>query len=72
MTLNIGEKPRVENPTILSDVLQDDADSKYNLSSQACVGILRRSEKRGKALPPILKEALENQISDSKELHPQD
>ena len=72
LTLNIGEKPRVENPTILSDVLQDDADSKYNLSSKACVGILRRSEKRGKALPPILKEALENQISDSKELHPQD
>lgn len=71
LTLNIGEKPRVENPTILSDVLQDDADSKYNLSSKACVGILRRSEKRGKALPPILKEALENQISDSEELYSQ-
>lgn len=72
LTLNIGEMPREENPTILSDVLQDDADSKYNLSSKACVGILRRSEKRGKALPPILKEALENQISDSEELYSQD
>ena len=64
MTLNIGEKPRVENPTHLSDVLQDDADPKYNLSEKACIGILRRADKRGKELPEVLKEALENQIND--------
>ena len=71
MTLNIGEKPREENPTHLSEILQDKTNEKYNLSEKACIGILRRAEKRGKALPPILKEALENQISDSKELYSQ-
>lgn len=72
MTLNIGEKPREENQTHLSEILQDKTNEKYNLSEKACIGILRRAEKRGKALPPILKEALENQISDSKELYSQD
>ena len=32
---------------------------KYYLSSKACQGILRRAEKRGKALPPILETALQ-------------
>lgn len=62
LTLNTGEKPREENPTKLSDILEEDADPKYTLSSKACAGILRRSEKRGKELPAILKEALENQL----------
>lgn len=31
---------------------------KYSLSPTACLGILKRAEKRGKELPPILKEAL--------------
>lgn len=48
----------------LSQILVDSPQPKYSLSKKACMGILRRSEKRGKALPPILKEALENQISD--------
>ena len=69
LTLNIGEKPREANPTKLSDILEEEADPKYSLSSKAWSGILRRSEKRGKALPPILKQALENQIEDK--LHPQ-
>lgn len=63
LTLNIGEKPRVPNPTHLSEILEPDADPKYNLSPKACRGILARADKRGKALPPILREALENQIS---------
>lgn len=33
---------------------------KYFLSAKACAGILRRAEKRGKALPPMLKAALES------------
>ena len=64
LTLNIGEKPRVPNPTHLSEILETDADPKYNLSPKACRGILARAVKRGKALPPILREALENQISN--------
>jgi hypothetical protein len=31
---------------------------KYYLSSTACQGILRRAERRGKALPPMLEQAL--------------
>ena len=63
LTLNIGEKPRIPNPTHLSDILETEADPKYNLSPKACRGILTRADRRGKQLPPILKEALENQIS---------
>ena len=65
LTLNIGEKPRVPNPTHLSDILEPNADPKYNLSAKACRGILTRAERRGKQLPPILKTALENQIAIS-------
>lgn len=63
LTLNIGEKPRVPNPTHLSEILEEDADPKYHLSAKACRGILTRANRRGKQLPPILKDALENQIS---------
>lgn len=66
LTLNIGEKPREPNPTKLSQVLEEDADPKYRLSSRACQGILNRAERRGKELPKELKEALLEQ-SQSKE-----
>ena len=36
---------------------------KYYLSAKACEGNLRRAERRGKELPPMLKTALEQQIS---------
>ena len=62
LTLNIGEKPRVPNPTYLSEILEETVDEKYNLSPRACRGILNRAAKRGKELPPILKTALENMI----------
>jgi hypothetical protein len=32
---------------------------RYSLSAKACSGILRRAERRGKELPPMLKKALE-------------
>ncbi len=51
----------------LSQILEDSAHQKYSLSAKACLGILKRAEKRGKELPPILKDALENQIKQ--ELH---
>ncbi len=37
------------------------AAQKYYLSAKACLGILRRAQKRGKELPPLLKGALERQ-----------
>ena len=44
----------------LSDVLETGPlPQRFSLSAKACVGILRRAERRGKALPPMLKQALE-------------
>ena len=45
----------------MSAILQADAPERYYLSKKACEGILRRAAKRGKQLPPMLKEALEAQ-----------
>lgn len=61
LTLNLSERPRVANPTKLSQILERNPDEKYNLSERACEGILRRAERRGKELPPELKAALEAQ-----------
>ena len=56
-----------ENVSRLSQILEDEVPQKYYLSKKACEGILRRSETRGKPLPPILKQALEQQMEDSNE-----
>ena len=61
LTLNCGEKPRVQNPTKLSEILEEDPDSRYDLSEKACQGILNRAKKRGKELPEELRMALEQQ-----------
>jgi len=58
MTLNIGESPNAVRESILSQILDLNAPEKYSLSPKACVGIIRRAEKRGKELPDMLKEAL--------------
>jgi hypothetical protein len=44
----------------LSHVLEDSQDvpERFFLSPKACAGILRRAERRGKTLPPLLLEAL--------------
>ncbi len=43
----------------LSDVLETgEVPQRYFLSAKACAGILRRADKRGRALPPLLLEAL--------------
>jgi hypothetical protein len=47
----------------LWQILQADAPEKYYLSARACEGILRRAERRGKALPPMLREALEEAVA---------
>ncbi len=60
-TPNISEQHSGAGACFLSLILQDDAPDKYCLSPKACAGILRRAERRGKDLPPLLKAALMKQ-----------
>ena len=64
-TLNSGECPNAAVESSLSQILEDNPYQKYFLSAKACQGILRRAETRGKELPPMLKEALERQVTVS-------
>lgn len=64
LTLNMSERPRTVRRTLLSETLEDSVDEKYLLSQKACVGILRRAEKRGKELPKALKDALTEQAGN--------
>ena len=58
-TLNTGPAPRsAEDVYTLSQILQDRVPRRYYLSKTACLGVLRRSEERGKPLPPMLEKAL--------------
>ena len=57
-THSFGESPSVDAGSRLSQILEDSPHPKYYLSAKACEGILRRAERRGKELPPMLKEAL--------------
>ena len=65
LILNISEKPRTPMPSRLSEILEEQADEKYNLSARACNGILTRANRRGKQLPEILQKALEAQAVES-------
>ena len=62
--LNIGEYPKEENVSTLSQILQDGVPDKYCLSPKACLGILRRASERGKELPSVLKKALLRKASE--------
>lgn len=62
LMLNFGESPNVVEESGLSQILEANVPQKYYLSERACVGVLRRAERRGKELKPILKLALEQQI----------
>lgn len=59
--LNTGPSPRGAGVSSLSQILEAAPHPKYYLSKTACLGILRRAEKRGKELPPVLRQALEIQ-----------
>src|SRR4030067_61825 len=60
LTPNISEWPNDADVCSLSQVLEKTSiPQRFFLSSTACAGILRRAEKRGKALPEALKSALE-------------
>lgn len=63
LTLNLSEHPREENHVLLSDILENDTNERYNLSPKACVGILNRANRRGKKLPDVLRIALEKQAN---------
>ena len=67
LTLNLSERPRTDNPSHLSEIIEPDADRKYRLSAAACQGILRRAEKRGNGLPPFLELALRLQSASRNE-----
>lgn len=63
-TRSFSESPSAAAVCFLSDVLERGGQRElapYFLSRKACLGILRRAERRGKGLPPMLKEALERQ-----------
>ena len=65
-TLNTGESPNVAVESRLSQILEERPHTKYSLTPKACMGILRRAERRGKELPDALKTALINQARDCK------
>ena len=66
-TPNTTECPNVAVESYLSQILQVNVLEKYYLSAKACQGILRRAAKRGKQLPQMLKEALEQMIAQNEE-----
>lgn len=57
-TASISESRNVAGACSLSAVLQKEVSSKYFLSPKAAAGILRRAQKRGRTLPPLLEAAL--------------
>jgi len=64
LTLNTLEWHSDAEECLLSDTLEiGDLPQRFYLSARACQGILNRAERRGKKLPPVLKDALECQAS---------
>lgn len=72
MTRSFGESPNAVKESRLSQILEENPHPRYCLSARACRGILRRSEARGKELPPLLKETLTRQAADSEEAEEMD
>ena len=60
--LSIGVSPSVARESTLSQILETNAPERYCLSQRACQGILTRAARRGKVLPKMLKEALEEVV----------
>lgn len=58
LTLNISESPSVVVESSLLGILEENPDPKYSLSPRACMGILRRAERRKRSLPQSLEAAL--------------
>ena len=63
LTLNTSEWHSAAAVCSLSDTLETgDLPQRFFLSATACQGILRRAEKRGKVLPPMLEKALKSVV----------
>lgn len=62
-TRNIGEYPSVARESTLWQILQMNAPEAYYLSAKACQGILNRAKRRGKQLPAMLEEALNEVVN---------
>lgn len=61
LMLDFSDSPSAEDESScsLSEVLiTGAAPPRYFLSARACAGLLRRAERRGKTLPPMLRQAL--------------
>ena len=58
-----GASPKDAKECLLSSILTATPHPKYYLTPTACRGILRRAKKRGKELPPVLRQALEIQAA---------
>lgn len=63
LTHSFGESPKDAVESHLLQILEDCPHQKYYLSEKACKGILRRAERRGKDLPPMLRQALLEMIA---------
>lgn len=63
LTLSIGVSPSAAVESTLWRILEEDAPERYYLSAKACAGVLRRAERRGKTLPKMLREALEEAVA---------
>ena len=73
LTLNTSEWPSAAVVSLLSDTLEiGDLPQRFYLSATACQGILRRAERRGKTLPPTLRQALEDTVKASAHLETQE
>ena len=69
-TVNFTESPNVAVACSLRQVLERNVPRKYFLSARACLGILRRALKRGRALPQRLEMALRAMIGAAKVVQP--
>jgi hypothetical protein len=68
LTLNTSEWPSDADVCSLSDTLETgDVPQRFFLSAKACQGILRRAERRGKKLPPLLQLALHSAAKETSE-----
>ena len=63
-TANSSPWPRDGAACSLSQILEVNVPPKYLLSPKACMGILRRAEKRGKELPEALHQALQRRAGE--------
>ena len=64
-TPNTGACPKDAKESSLSQILEVNAPEKYYLSARACLGILKRAEKRGKKIPAMLWDALVETVERS-------